>query len=293
MPEFSHGDSLGSLSNGEIAAYLTSIGDLNGADGFLNANVGGQHLFNGNKSYSPAGCVIGHIAEGNQGPQSAIANVGTLQADQSLVGQRIKITLDKFYVDNYPGLGRHNILCEFSGRNQVEGEVEPLKFVLRFQADDKDGASIMGVPLFLGLTVGPNGISFEGRTINVSSDKDEALLATLESPSFKSGLALLTTVQPALKPFSNLAEAAVKNVLKRSANKQVHSFNLGFDFSANVTSARLRLGSYVVVQRDGNLPWDWSEVEWDVGSQSLRYRDGIRSVEFNYMVFGVTRYIGD
>jgi len=292
MTKFSQGDSLGALSAAEIGDYLTHIGDLDDAAAFLSAQAGGQNLFTSVKSYAPAGCIIGFIAEGSDGPRCAVQGIGSLDADQELIGQRIKISLDKFYVDDYPGRGRHNIVCEFSGSNQVAGEIEPLQFVLRFQADDKDGASIIGVPLFLGLTVGADGISFEGRTINVSSDKDEALLATLGSPSFKSGLALLTTAQPALKPFSHLAEAAVKNVLKRSANKQIHSFNLGLDFSNNVTSARLRLGSYVVVQTGAGQTWDWAALEWDMDAQSLRFKDGTRTVDFNYMVFGVSRYVG-
>lgn len=293
MTTVTQGDLLGSLPDNEIADYLTSIGDVQGASAFMQGQAAGQHILDrSKKSFVPAGSVIGFIPAGSAGPRCAILGIGQLRADRSLIGQRIKISLDKFYVDEYPGFGRHNILCEFSGRNQVAGEAEPLKFALRFQADDHDGASIMGVPIFLGLTVGADGIAFEGATVNVSSNKDEALLGALQSPSFQSGLNLLTVSQPALKPFTNLAEAVVKNVLARSANKAVHKFSLGLDFSANVTSARLLLGSYIVVQTNRGDRWSWDELEWNTDAQLLRYRDHERMVDFNYMVFGVSPFEG-
>jgi hypothetical protein len=111
-----------------------------------------------------------------------------------------------------------------------------MQFALTTQANDGAAASINGAPIFLGVTVGNNGIAFEGRTINVGSKGGEEFLAALSGSSFRDGLSLLTTVQPALKPFVGLASSVVGAVLKRSQNKQIHSFSLGFDFS----EARLR-----------------------------------------------------
>ncbi len=293
MTIFNAGDSLGALAPQDVATYLTGIGDLEGARPYMQGGVQGQGFFGKTSPHMHTGFVLGFIAPGGTDKTSEVLAVSQVTGDKALISKRIKISLDKFYVESFPGRGQHNILCEFTGSNQVAEEVEPLKFALRFKAGDKASASVSGVPLFLGVTVGKDGIAFEGRTINVSSDLDEVLLSTLESPSFQSGLSLLSRAQPALKPFSTLAAAAVKNVLKRSGNKQVHCFNLGLDFGEGATSARLRLGSYVVIQSNDATSWDWSALEWSRDAMALRYRDGSRQVDFNYMIFGVTRFEGD
>lgn len=292
MSKFNAGDSLGSLSAAEIGNYLTEIGDLEGAAEFTEGAASGQGLFSLKKPYTHTGFILGYIPPGGRSSVSQVVGISKADGDKSLIGQRIKISLDKFYVHSYPGHGTHSILCEFSGKNQLAGDTEQLQFALRFNAADGGSASISGAPLFLGVTVGNDGISFEGRTINIASSTDQVLLATLDSPTFKNGLSLLSTAQPALKPFSTLAEAAVKNTLARSRNKQVHHFNLGLDFGQGVSSARLRHGSYVVIQSDDQKNWNWSDFEWDRDSMSLKYKDNLRNIEFNYMIFGVTAFAG-
>ena len=168
----------------------------------------------------------------------------------------------------YPGRGQHEILCEFTGKNQAGGEQEEMQFALTTKANDGAAASINGAPIFLGVTVGNNGIAFEGRTINVGSKGDEDFLAALSGGSFRDGLNLLTTVQPALKPFVGLASSVVGAVLKRSKNKQIHSFNLGFDFSESQTSVALRHGSFAIIQTDDH-EWDWSKLAWNMSSQRV------------------------
>ena len=293
MSKFDPADSLGALSAPQISEYLTGINDLKGAARYVEGLAGGQGLIGALSPYDHTGAVLGYIPPGGRGPRHDIVGISQIPGDKTLVGKRIKITMDKFYVHNYPGLGSHNILCEFSGRNQAKSAAEPLQFALRFRARDKDAAAIGGVPLFLGLTVGANGISFEGRTINVSSSGDETVLSTLDSPAFQSGLKLLTTTQPALKPLSSLAEAVVKNVLKRNFNKQVHSFDLGLDFSENVSSARLQLGTYIVVQSNLGGDWGWSSFVWNADAQVLQAKDPASSVDFNYMAFGISDYVAD
>lgn len=290
MPIFSNADSLGSRDHGNIAAYLTEIGDLAGAKLYTDSAAGGQMLGLPKQPWEHTGFAIGYIAPAGARPAGAAAIVGAaeIDGDRTMIGQRIKVTLDKFYVRSYPGLGRHRILCEFAGKNQAIGAVEELRFARRFEVDDKASAAQMGVPIFLGLTVGRDGISFEGRTVNVRSTTDERLLSALDSPTFQAGLTLIEAVQPAIKPFTSLATAAVEAALARSKNAQVHNFNLGLDFSNNQTSARLRKGSYVVVQKDNLQGWRWDDWQWNAGGQVLQLRAGpARDIEFNYLVIGV------
>lgn len=122
-----------------------------------------------------------------------------------------------------------------------------MKFALTTEAKDWSAASVNGSPIFLGASVGENGIAFEGRTVNVRSQIDDVLLEALGGSPFRDGLALLTAAQPALELFIGLASSLVTSALSRSQNRQVYSFKLGLDFDQGSTSACLRHGSYVVV----------------------------------------------
>lgn len=293
MTYFSAGDSLGNMSPNAIAAYLTEIGDLDDARHFQQGAISGQNFLGLKKPYTHSGCILGFIPEANGSASTTSPIVGTSQidGDRSLVGTRIKVSLDKFYVHEYPGFGQHTVLCEFAGKNQVPGETEELRFALRFQNNDRASAAVSGVPIFMGVTVGEDGISFEGRTINISSSLDDVILSTLDTPAFKNGLSLLSNAQPALKPFSSLAAAAVSNTLKRKQNKQIHNFNLGLDFADGASSARLSLGSYVVVQSDDVAGWKWDDFEWNRDTHMIESKTNKASpVPFNFMVFGVARF---
>jgi len=294
MEYFDQAESLGSKSRERITQYLQEIGDDDAADRFGRKTTGGQGLAGrvfGNDQYAYTGIVLGYIAEGAGGGSVPIANASTMDANQSLKGSRIKITLDKFYVESYPGLGTHSILCEFAGKNQIVGNPEEMRFALTTEVNDKSSAAISGAPVFLGVSVGQDGIAFEGRLINVRSSTDELLIDALGTDTLRSGLSLLTVAQPALKPFVGLASNAVKAVLSRSKNRQIYSFRLGLDFGKGSTSAGLQHGSYVVVQADTAM-WDWSNVAWNSDSSSVILKSSGESIPFNYMVFGVTEFSG-
>ncbi|WP_155687527.1 hypothetical protein [Burkholderia cepacia] len=291
MSNFNPNDSLGALPPADIANYLLSIDDIDGANNFLTPGVVGQGFSPFHPSYGYTGLAIGFIPAGStaQNGKISIEGANNIDPDASLINERIKITLDKFYIDSYPGAGQHEILCEFAGKNQIATETEELRFALRAFANDGESASVNGHPIFKGLTVGANGISFEGRTINIRSRSDSTLLSALDSSTFKSGLSLITMAQPALKPFADLAGSVVKVALSRSANRQVHSFNVGLDFSQNNTSARLRLGSYVIVQIS-EANWNWGSVYWDINSQAMKSTLGV-APRANYIVLGVSPFV--
>ena len=84
-------------------------------------------------------------------------------------------------------------------------------------------------------------------------------MAILDTAALNSGLTLINTAQPALKPLTSLATATVNAIAKRYENAQIHTFELGIDFDGSATSARLRYGSYIVVQTDEGSNWDWSD----------------------------------
>jgi hypothetical protein len=288
MPTFDKNESLGSRHHGDIAAYLQLIGDKDEARFFV-PDAGGQGAAFFSRPYACTGMVLGFISPGSSAKK--ITGISTVQADRSLVGQRIKITLDKFFVAKYPGYGLHSVLCQFSGKNQVPGETEELSFAMRFDARDNSSPAIAGAPIFMGLTVAPDGISFKGKTVNVRNSGDDMVMSILDTPAFKSGLTLLNTAQPALKPLTSLAAATVSAIAKRNENAQIHTFELGLDFDGSATSARLRYGSYIVVQTDEGSNWDWSDYEWNANGMALHPagKPG-DSPSFNYMVFAVSPF---
>ncbi|MFM0485160.1 hypothetical protein PQQ81_31880 [Paraburkholderia strydomiana] len=290
-PIFDSSLSLGSRDDSAIVDYLMAIDDQDGARRILSQQPGGQGIFPSDTAWKCSGLTLGFIEPASGQTTKLPINAASLvQADRNLIGERIKISLDKFFVHSYPGSGEHTVLCEFAGKNQVPGEVEELRFALRTKVRDNASASISGQPIFLGVTVGSNGISFEGRAINVCNSMDDIVLSALDSAAFKSGLSLIATAQPALKPFTGLAESVVKAALERRKNVQVHNFHLGLDFGGNASSVRLRVGSYVVVQSD-DPSWDWTNWHWDRNTLSLQAKDDKGSApKANYMVFGVTPF---
>lgn len=284
-------DNLGQKPIKAVIAYLREIGDDDAADYLERPTPGGQMFSTnwGDQAWGHSGMILGYIAPEEGDQPGMIHNALTLPPDTSLKGARIKISLDRFYIHRYPGRGRHKVLLEFSGKNQVQGDAEELKFAITTQAGDQSGAPVSGTPIFLGASVGNNGISFEGKAINVASDTDDVLLSALGSGPFKNGLSLLTMAQPALKPFVGLAQSVVTAVLQRSRNKTVYNFNLGLDFATSQTAAKLRYGSFVVIQGD-EASWSWNDVRWNPGSQQIvRHYDGL-PIELNYMIFRVSPF---
>lgn len=294
MFEFSAASSLGSRPEPDIAQYLLSIGAAEQATPFMSGGVAAQGLGFAPKAYQHTGMVVGFIeAVGSAWGEVAIVSAASLSAEPDLIGKRIKVTLDRFYVESYPGMGEHTVVCEFNGKNQVMPEVEALKFATKLRVKDKSAAAVMNSPVFLGLTVPPDGLAFEGRTINVRSAGSDAILDALDSEVFRAGLSLLHTAQPALKPFVSLATGTMKMLASSSKNTQVHHFSLGLDFSERQTSVSLRRGTYVVVQTDESN-WDWSNFTWNLDAMRLNDRrlPPEDSVGYNYTAIGVS-YFGE
>jgi len=290
MDAFSQKDSLGSKNPNKIAEYLLSIGDEKAAARFKSAGTTGQGFMSGllgNDPYAYMGILLGFVDPDAAGSVIAISDAPTIEPDLSLKGKRVKITLDKFYVQKFPGRGKHTVLCEFTGKNQISSGAEELRFALTTDVKDKSSAAVSGVPIFLGVSVGNDGIAFEGRTINVRSDTDEKLVDALGSDAFQQGLSLLTSAQPALKPFVGLAGSVVKSIMSRNKNRQVYCFKLGLDFDGGATSVRLRRGSYIVVQAD-KASWDWKHFVWNKSALSIVHKETGKPIELNYMVFGVS-----
>src|SRR5260370_33841929 len=203
---------------------------------------------------------FGYLAPASPGDAPLpIQSIGTVAADSSLKHARIKITLSRLRVAAYPGGGTHRVLLHFFAQNQLPHSKEDLHFNATYRVLQGEHAGIHGDPIFVGLNVGNEGLTLRCRRISVANDHDEACLEYLESDVFKGGLTLVTTAQPVIAPFSELALVIAKTIAKRHRNVSVQDFKLGLDFSTIATNGHLAEGSYLAVQVPENqlARWNW------------------------------------
>ena len=222
MSFFDSNLSLGAQSPAAIADYLAEIGDHDAARTFRAIATRGQGfvLPGVNHPWRATGIRIGYVAPGGTGRFVEVRPASSIKPSTTLIGRRIKVSLDGLFAQEFPGLGTHKALCEFAGKNQAEGAQEEVRFSLTTEVRDGTAAGVRGAPIFVNLQVGGNGVSFEGRIINVENSADEWLLRALNSEAFKSGLSLVNATQPVMRPFTSLAASAVGAVLTHSRNKQ-------------------------------------------------------------------------
>jgi hypothetical protein len=224
-----------------------------------------------------------------------IVAAGEIDADESLRNSRVKISLNRLHVASYPGGRTHHILFDFHARNQLRRGGEDVHFNASFRVTEGSEAAVVGYPIFVGLGVGAEGVSFKCVTVNVKNEEDERFLAVLESSVFRQGLRLAATAQPALAPLSALATGLTKAIATRHRNVPVQSFQLGLDFQGSRMGARLAQGDYVAVQLPPELRrvWRWDDWAFDPGSGSIVSADDRSALPYNYIVFGVTAYAGE
>jgi hypothetical protein len=241
---------------------------------------------------------FGYIAPTPHGSHhvTAIRFAGNISPDGDLVGQQVKITLNQLRVADYPGGSEHKILFEFAARNQADdAKVEDAHFNIYLRAREGQSAAVMGIPIFVGLNVGSEGVALHCQTVNVKNSEDERFLEFMESDLFQRGLQLMKTMQPAIAPLAQMAAGVTKSVLKRNRNVKVQEFHLGLDFSRVPAGARLAEGAYIVVQIPDTLAEDWDWDEWVYKPHTgnvVRLDDLETLIPFNYIVFGVSRVSG-
>lgn len=237
---------------------------------------------------------LGYLAPAD--PSSSprpIQHAGNILAQASLKNSRIKITLDRLRVAAYPGGGTHRVLFDFYAQNQLMEDIEHLHFNATYRARQGEQVAVVGLPIFVGLSVGTEGVVFKCFTVNVRNDDDEAFLDVLESDVFKTGLKLATSVQPAIAPFSQLALGITRSIAKRHRNVPVQDFYMGLDFSNITTRARLAEGSYIAVQIPETLQavWDWKDWMYQPTNGQIVSGTGPgKLIPYNYFVFSVSQY---
>lgn len=220
-----------------------------------------------------------------------ITDAGNIQADAALKNEAIKITLDRLRVYNYPGGGIHVILFDFYAQHQVgAGETQDLHFTQNYRVQQGAGAGITGYPVFVGLKVGTEGVSFKCSTVNLKNEGDQKILNFLSGDVFKKGLQLVNTLNPAIPVVSGFATGIIEAFAHRNDNAPVQEFQMGLDFSGVATRAQLKVGSYIAVQIPDAAAWDWTQwVFKPSNGQIVAKSDVSQNIPFNYVVFSVSK----
>ncbi len=225
--------------------------------------------------------------------QMPIRHIESIPADRGLRGKRVKMTLNRLCIASYPGSGVHRVLLHFSMQQQAQGKAEPLHFNATYRVREGESSGVQGYPIFTGLKVGHEGLTLKCRTINVRNEADEAYLSFLESDAFKTGLHLVTTAQPVLAPFSEMALALAKHIGERHRNIAVQDFELGLDFNSTPMQGRLAEGAYLAVQIPEHVKsiWDWDEWVYVPTKGIVVKKDNQQElIPYNYLVFGISRF---
>lgn len=290
---------LGRLPAEKAAEKLYEMGEISSPDvlEYYESSIPSQAFGSwpfGEQLYKHTAHTLGYLGSRFVGGRDiVIQSASSINSDLSLKGSRIKVTLNALRVANYPGGGTHQILFDFYAQNQLVEAVEHLHFNSTYKVREGEHAAIINYPIFLGLNVGNNGLIFRCLTVNVKNEEDEQAIQFLESDAFKTGLQLATTVQPAIKPLSEMAIGLTKSIANRRKNVAVQDIQIGLDFSNNPMSAQLAEGVYVAVQIPESLKrvWDWSEWIYDDSTGQIvndYHRDQL--IPYNYISFGISRY---
>ncbi|MBV9379126.1 MAG: hypothetical protein JO242_00450 [Streptosporangiaceae bacterium] len=294
---------LAAMATDEAAAKLWEIGENDLADEILAEPPGVSRTYGElpwrsgkpTRAFMSTHHAIGYLPPvGTRTHLTQIWPAETVAPDATLRTARVKVTIDKLHIADYPGGGTHRILLNCGVRSQASKQPDWLWFNMTCEARDGGDAPIAAWPVFTGIPVGPEGMQMQLNTINVCNKEDEKLLKLLNSDAFKGGLQLLAAAQPAVAPLSALAVGLAEITLQRNQNQGVQQMNIGLDFSANATRPRLAEGSYIVLQQAnrGN-PSSWDDLTYDpANGHIVSRREPGQSVPCNYIIISVSRYQG-
>ena len=150
---------LGRLPPSEAVAKLREIGENKAANAIETAKdarnfqtFGLRERLFPDRQWQHTAHAFGYLAPAPPGSEPLpIQHAGNIEADPTLRNSRIKITLDRLRVADYPGGGTHRILFDFYAQNQVPGSIEHLHFNATYRVREGEEAAIIGYPIFVGL----------------------------------------------------------------------------------------------------------------------------------------------
>jgi len=161
---------IGKLPLSEAARKLREIGEEQAASALETATNQKSETFGAkpdwwlfqDRAWQHTAHAFGYLEPAAPGDQPLpIKSVGNLLPDPGLRNRRLRITLNRLRVADYPGGGVHRVLFDFYAQNQVPNAVEHLHFNATYRVREGEHAGIVGYPVFVGLNVGADGVAFK------------------------------------------------------------------------------------------------------------------------------------
>lgn len=242
------------------------------------------------KPWEYTGISIGYVDNQDTNVIS-IKSITSINTDLTLQNDSVDVTLDAIYLEDYPRNGRNLVLFECSAENNIFGnQSEQLKFILKQTIAEKNTAGVISAPIFRRINLGSRGISFEFKTILVANENDENFLEILEGDETGKGLKLLNSINPVIPVFTEIAKGIATKIAKNNRNKEIQSYKVGLDFSPAATKAKIREGSYVVVQVQNPALINWNDYKYDKNKGAVVSTvDNTKILPYNHFVFSIAR----
>lgn len=277
---------VGKLPQNEFMMYVNDIKDTNNQKSFswFRKNPRPWQITDHQIGYLPFRSYSGSSS-------FAISPARSIHPNFSMYSSSIDVRIDKIRVYDYPGSSTHSIMFTFNATNTIsDGKEESVAFTQQYNAAETQGVGILGYPVFRNLNVGKMGTGLKLTTINISNSQDEKALKVLESRETQAGLALLTTAQPAIAPFTELAMGFGKMALSKNKNKAVEEIYLGLDFDeGSAYGARIAEGNYIVVQALDSK-WNWNDWVFDPNRVCIVNKQTRELPPYNYIIFRISKH---
>ena len=246
------------------------------------------------RAFSTNEAVVGLVVPGASDGDNPIVHAATVEGDRTLAGQRLTLSLDRFYVHEYPGIGTHQVLCTFTVGYlaKFDGKTgEPIKqdvtYGYAFPVSDGQAAGINGMPLFRDLRIN-DGLYMWISCINTNSTADNVLLQALTSEPFAKGMQMLAASNPVTSMLSTLVTGVAKHFLSTGRDALTFKPLLGLQVAGEPSTAKLRAGSYIIAQATA-AKLQWSDYRWRPSEGRVVAVEGDEEMPFNYMVVSVRR----
>lgn len=292
---------LGALPDDQIVDRLRFVGEPSLADklelALLSYSTEPAHTFSikgrqmlARHPWSHTGHVCGYLEPPKSlGEMLPILSTQGLEADRTLLGERLTVGLDGFQPADYPGGEVHRVLFHFAANHHLD-ELERLHFNATRHVEEGQPFLYLDQPIFVGLKAGEPGLDFRYLTLKVIDACDRAFLETLALDVLQLGLRLSELPRPAADLASDLAFQLTGKI--RRGQPAIQEFRLGLDFAAHERSAPLRTGTYIAAQvpTAEQLLWDWEQWRYHpLSGQIVSREDPDNRFPFNYLLITVDR----
>ena len=246
------------------------------------------------RPYAVKEAVVGYVSPASTGDDLAIRHASDISGDPRLIGVPLTVSLDRFYVQEYPGLGTHQVLCTFTvgclatPGGQTSGAIkQDVTFGYAFPVEDRQAAALSGMPIFRDLRIG-DGLYMWIGCINTNSTGDDALLQALSGDPFGKGLQFLAVTNPVTSMLSSLVAGVAKHFLNASRDALIFKPLLGLQVSGETSSGKLREGSYIIAQARAEQ-LKWPNYRWRKSEGRVVDAASDNELPFNYFVLSVRR----